>query len=159
VSQVFGLCFGFPSGGALLLGDAPLPSGVDVPAWTPLLPAATSFYTVELLGFDVEVASASLGGGGDAMLGGGATRTVTRSYRPVPLAAAVFKRGYGTVLDSGTTFTYLPTPAFLALSRLVQGMLGEIGFAYSLQVGRVGWAGGASGGAWRLVGGNANRGL
>jgi hypothetical protein len=138
---VFGLCFGFPSGGALLLGDAPLPSGVDAPAWTPLLPAATTFYTVELLGVDVEVATVEAGAGA---AGAAAARHVTRSYREVPIGRDVYKRGYGTVLDSGTTFTYLPTVAFEALSGLVKGMLEEVGFSYAVQVGEAGaWAGSA----------------
>ncbi len=37
------------------------------------------------------------------------------SSRPVPrVLQADFSRGYGTVLDSGTTFTYLPTSAYNA---------------------------------------------
>lgn len=31
----------------------------------------------------------------------------------------MFDRGYGTVLDSGTTFTYLPTDAFKAMAKAV----------------------------------------
>ena len=30
-----------------------------------------------------------------------------------------YEEGYGTVLDSGTTFTYLPTDAFLAFKETV----------------------------------------
>ena len=47
MDRVFSLCFGFPSGGTLLLGDAPLPPGVEL-VYTPLLPSATPYYTVGL---------------------------------------------------------------------------------------------------------------
>lgn len=47
IDRVFSLCFGFPSGGALLLGDVAPPSGVTL-SYTPLLPSATPYYVVRL---------------------------------------------------------------------------------------------------------------
>lgn len=35
------------------------------------------------------------------------------------LATSMFNEGYGSVLDSGTTFTYLPSPAFRAVKQAV----------------------------------------
>ena len=37
-----------------------------------------------------------------------------------PLVQALFQHGYGTVLDSGTTFTYLPSAAFQAFAAAVE---------------------------------------
>lgn len=47
VDRVFSLCFGFPSGGALLLGDVPPPPGV-VLQHTALLPTKAPYYVVRL---------------------------------------------------------------------------------------------------------------
>lgn len=47
VNHVFSLCFGFPSGGTMLLGDVPLPPGMQ-PAYTPLLRSSTPYYVVQL---------------------------------------------------------------------------------------------------------------
>jgi hypothetical protein len=92
--KIFGLCFGFPSGGALLLGDAPLPPGVAPPVWTPLLPASSQYYAVKLLAVEVEVqlpigAGAGSGGGGGG--GGGAGGTVSSA----PLVNCVLHVGRG----------------------------------------------------------------
>ncbi|GBF92869.1 eukaryotic aspartyl protease [Raphidocelis subcapitata] len=153
LSRVFGLCFGFPSGGALLLGDAPLPAGVAPPAWTPLLQKGGTFYTVELLGIDMEEEAA--GGGAEAASGpsaagsgaaaaaaggtsppgtaGGAAGRRLAEFAPLGLEAPLFARGYGTVLDSGTTFTYLPTRAFDALSQAIVRRTAARGLEFELQ--------------------------
>ena len=47
MSRAFSLCFGFPSGGTMLLGDVPAPPGVTL-SWTPLLPSSTPYYVVSL---------------------------------------------------------------------------------------------------------------
>ncbi|GIL44101.1 hypothetical protein Vafri_1644 [Volvox africanus] len=95
IDDVFSLCFGFPRNGVLLLGDVPLPEGTPATEYTPLLHNMhLHFYNVRMEGIEV--------------LG-----------ERLPLDAVIFERGYGTVLDSGTTFTYLPSVAFEAMSRAV----------------------------------------
>ena len=202
LAHVFGLCFGFPSGGALLLGDAPLPAGAGAPVWTPMLPRGqSSYYVVELLGIDVGAgpaasaagsgsgggggggAKSSSGGGGsgnggvsgsnregddddyyeddgDAGSGGGGgggsgarrrlllRRRLRRqllsaaagaaaaepAFEALPIDAALFRAGFGSVMDSGTTFNYLPTPAFEALARALEARLARAGLKAARQV-------------------------
>ena len=97
VAPVFSLCFGFPSGGALLLGDAPPPQSVKL-SFTPLVPSKTPYYAVTLEA--LELAGA-----------------------PLRVDAAAFAVGYGAVFDSGTTFSYLPTAAFAALLAALEAAL------------------------------------
>ncbi|KAI8471379.1 MAG: aspartic peptidase domain-containing protein [Monoraphidium minutum] len=126
LSNVFGLCFGFPSGGALLLGDAPLPAGVAAPAWAPLLKAPNQYYTVFLEAIDIadgEAAAAAADGDGMAAAPG---------FTALPIEAATYAQGYGAVLDSGTTFNYLPSAAFRALSSRLQARLLEGGHDYTV---------------------------
>lgn len=40
--------------------------------------------------------------------------------KPLLLEAGVFDGGYGTILDSGTTYAYLPAKAFNVLSEAVR---------------------------------------
>jgi len=40
--------------------------------------------------------------------------SLTNCKHPRTPQQSVYARGYGTVMDSGTTFTYLPTPVFAA---------------------------------------------
>ena len=42
---------------------------------------------------------------------------------PLPPPQAIFAKGYGTVLDSGTTFSYLPTAAFAAFTAKLDAAL------------------------------------
>ncbi len=159
LSKVFGLCFGFPSAGALLLGDAPLPAGVAAPAWTPLQPTRAAFYTVKLLGLDVEAAQSApgpgagppggTGGRGRRRLLGETWRRLAQRRRrrlqaepgpedrwsSLPVDPSVYTVGYGTVMDSGTTFNYLPTAAFRALLDVIKGRLALLGVASFQQVG------------------------
>lgn len=44
------------------------------------------------------------------------TTTHLPPFLPIWPRQALFDQGYGTVLDSGTTFTYMPTPVFQAFS-------------------------------------------
>ncbi|EFJ40170.1 hypothetical protein VOLCADRAFT_108309 [Volvox carteri f. nagariensis] len=100
IDDVFSLCFGFPRNGVLLLGDVPLPeallaSTATSTVYTPLISSMhLHFYNVRIEGIEVK---------GERL----------------PLDPVMFDRGYGTVLDSGTTFTYLPSLAFEAMSRAV----------------------------------------
>ncbi len=45
--------------------------------------------------------------------------TIHEHVRLVDLPQALYQQGYGAVLDSGTTFTYLPTQAFTAFTQEV----------------------------------------
>ena len=98
----FSLCFGSwgptegvsgaaSANGAALFGQLP-PPVVQRMAFTPLAPAAVpSYYTLQMEGISL--------GGVDASLPGS----------PPGASSAALAAGLGTVLDSGTTFMYLPT--------------------------------------------------
>eukprot|EP00887_Chlorella_sp_A99_P005894 scaffold1.g5894.t1 len=99
IDDVFSLCFGMVEGdGAMLLGDAPLPGEVaGALAYTPLVasPSHPFYYNARLTGLAV----------GGQRLG---------------VDASLFDQGYGTVLDSGTTFTYIPSAAFRLFAAAVE---------------------------------------
>jgi hypothetical protein len=106
IDDVFSLCFGVVEGdGVLMLGDSPASNEVEL-QYTPMVPSPTHpfYYNVRLDAISV---------GGDQL----------------DIASTVFQEGYATVLDSGTTFTYIPTPAFQAFASAVE--------AYALQHGLV----------------------
>ena len=103
--RAFSLCYGsFEGGGAVTFGRLPTDSdAVPALAYTPLKPNPRhpAYYVVAterwVLG-DSEVASSS-----------------------------AFSEGYGTVLDSGTTFTYVPTAVFRAfIARVDEHVLGAL---------------------------------
>lgn len=90
VDDTFSLCFGSVEGdGALLLGDVEIAPYTQNFSYTPLVSrrATPNFYTVDMEAMHVNSTA-------------------------LPVAMADFNVGYGTVLDSGTTFAYLPTRAF-----------------------------------------------
>ena len=110
--DAFSLCYGsFEGGGAITLGRLP-PGGEAVPAlaYTPLVPnpAHPGYYVVETETWAFE----RFAGGGDA----GETVAIA--------AGGDFSAGYGTVLDSGTTFTYAPTKVFDAFVATLDGLVG-----------------------------------
>eukprot|EP00878_Enallax_costatus_P016920 GHUV01017762.1.p1 GENE.GHUV01017762.1~~GHUV01017762.1.p1 ORF type:complete len:346 (+),score=38.40 GHUV01017762.1:399-1436(+) len=87
IPHVFSLCFGFPTGGAMLLGDAPVPSNPQY-SWTRFSSSNFGdFYSV-----DVD--------------------QITFGNKTLDIPSYAFDTGYKTVLDSGTTFIYLVTPAY-----------------------------------------------
>ncbi|PSC67812.1 acid protease [Micractinium conductrix] len=97
IDDVFSLCFGMVEGhGALLLGDADVPGFIPL-QYTPLISSASHpfYYNVKMLSLAV-----------DGQL--------------LPVSQSLFDQGYGTVLDSGTTFTYMPTPVFQAFANAVE---------------------------------------
>eukprot|EP00898_Chlorokybus_atmophyticus_P008171 jgi/Chlat1/8355/Chrsp80S07792 len=98
MEDVFSLCYGgFEGGGAIIFGDD-LPVGTSDVIYTPLVQNAQhpSYYTLRTVGMGVE---------GEAL----------------SLPSYTFLQSYGTVLDSGTTFIYIPAPAFEAIvNRLKQ---------------------------------------
>ena len=110
--NAFSLCYGsFEGGGAITLGRLP-PGGEAVPAlaYTPLVPnpAHPGYYVVETETWAFERFAG----------GGGAGETVAIA------AGGDFSAGYGTVLDSGTTFTYAPTKVFDAFVATLDGLVG-----------------------------------
>ncbi|KAL4450641.1 hypothetical protein ABPG77_000997 [Micractinium sp. CCAP 211/92] len=97
IDDMFSLCFGMVEGdGALLLGDAEVPGSIAL-QFTPLVPSATHpfYYNVKMLSLAV-------------------------NGQLLPVSQSLFDQGYGTVLDSGTTFTYMPTPVFRAFASAVE---------------------------------------
>ncbi|GIL85438.1 hypothetical protein Vretimale_10621 [Volvox reticuliferus] len=91
IDDVFSLCFGYPKDGILLLGDVKMPVHAKT-VYTPLLSSLhLHYYNVKMEGISVD---------GETL----------------PLDAEMFDHGYGVVLDSGTTFTYLPSEAFKVMS-------------------------------------------
>nr|BBK07876.1 aspartyl protease family protein [Coccomyxa sp. KJ] len=90
IDDVFALCFGSVEGdGALMLGDVDAAEYDIALQYTALLSslAHPHYYSVQL----------------DALWVGG---------QQLPVRPERYEEGYGTVLDSGTTFTYLPSEAF-----------------------------------------------
>ena len=91
VAEVFALCYaGFDGGGQLVLGDVAPPEGSALAKLLPRSASHPSYYQVKT----------------KAMRVGGASLQV---------ASYSYDVGYGTVLDSGTTFTYLHRDVFRAL--------------------------------------------
>lgn len=90
LADAFSLCYGGweKGGGAAIFGNATLPASMR---YTPLVPLAngspSTFYNLRI----------------EALKIGG---------KVLQLASGAFDQGYGVVLDSGTTFTYLPQPVF-----------------------------------------------
>ncbi|GHP11360.1 hypothetical protein PPROV_001008800 [Pycnococcus provasolii] len=90
IDDAFALCFGgFDGEGALLLGKPPLPQTIASNLrYSPrVLQGRSSFYISSL---------SSIGFGGTSL----------------PVSASTLRSGMGAVLDSGTTFSYIPTQAF-----------------------------------------------
>eukprot|EP00798_Chlamydomonas_sp_ICE-L_P005797 gene5797-6078_t len=91
----FSLCFGFPSGGNMLLGDVNI-FGLENMKYTPIKSSWRVFYYV------VE------------------TTHMTVDGEQLDVPKDDYNGGYGTVMDSGTTFTYIPKRAFDLLLRKVK---------------------------------------
>jgi hypothetical protein len=116
--KVFSMCFA-KDGGSLTLGapesDARLRKAGKPLRWVPLRPSASNWFTVEVTG--VRVGSVKMAGGTSA-----------------------FQAGKGTIVDSGTTDTYLPraaAAAFGAAFEAASGMAFVGGKAYSLTAAQV----------------------
>ncbi|KAJ9521793.1 hypothetical protein QJQ45_024661 [Haematococcus lacustris] len=94
IADTFSLCFGYPHGGTMLLGDVSLTRASEM-VWTPLKPGwQAHYYTITVQ---------------QLLVGGVAVASEPREYA----------QGYGSVLDSGTTFTYFPTRAFNSFAALI----------------------------------------
>ncbi|XP_023754333.1 aspartic proteinase 36 [Lactuca sativa] len=93
ISDSFSLCYGGMDigGGAMVLGSVSPPSGM-IYAYSD--PVRSPYYNIELK--ELHVAGKRL-----------------------PLSPSVFDGKHGTVLDSGTTYAYLPEAAFLAFKEAV----------------------------------------
>ncbi|GIL60482.1 hypothetical protein Vafri_15027 [Volvox africanus] len=95
IDDVFSLCFGYPKDGILLLGDVKMPARAKT-VYTPLVSNLhLHYYNIKMEGISV-------------------------NGETLPLDTGMFDHGYGVVLDSGTTFTYLPTEAFRAMSSAIK---------------------------------------
>ncbi|KAH7524680.1 hypothetical protein FEM48_Zijuj06G0145300 [Ziziphus jujuba var. spinosa] len=88
IDDSFSLCYGGMGvgGGAMVLGAIPSPPGM---VFTHSDPFRSPYYNIELK--EIHVAG-----------------------KPLKLSPKVFDQRHGTVLDSGTTYAYLPEEAFLA---------------------------------------------
>ncbi|BDA43922.1 Aspartic proteinase Asp1 [Coccomyxa sp. Obi] len=107
IDDVFALCFGSVEGdGALMLGDVDTAEYDVALQYTALLSslAHPHYYSVQL----------------DALWVGG---------QQLPVPPERYEEGYGTVLDSGTTFTYLPSEAFKLFKDAVTNYALEHGLA------------------------------
>lgn len=108
IEDEFSLCLGPVQGhGGLILGRVEYPNNMlpsDGLLWTPLIEASqfSSFYNVDIKGLSV----------GD---------------EDIMVSPSVYKEGYGSVLDSGTTFTLLPTPAFKAVLSEIEAVAEKSG--------------------------------
>ncbi|XP_023754331.1 aspartic proteinase 36 [Lactuca sativa] len=93
ISDSFSLCYGGMDivGGAMVLGDISPPSGM---VYSYSNPTRSPYYNIELK--ELHVAGKRL-----------------------PLSQSVFNGSLGTVLDSGTTYGYLPEAAFLAFKKAI----------------------------------------
>lgn len=99
----FSLCYGGMErgGGSMIMGAVPPPPAMN---FVPLdsRPGEGTYYNVAVEGLEVD--------GVD-----------------LKLAPSMFNEGYGSVLDSGTTFTYLPGAAFQAVKNAVAKYVGDKG--------------------------------
>eukprot|EP00884_Botryococcus_braunii_P019358 jgi/Botrbrau1/6105/Bobra.331_2s0002.1 len=90
ISDMFSLCFGSVEGdGAFMVGDVDLsPYNVDL-QYTPMIdsPGHPHYLAVGL-------------------------EAIAVANKTLRISPTLFQQGFGTVLDSGTTFTYLPTAVF-----------------------------------------------
>ncbi|PKA53274.1 Aspartic proteinase-like protein 2 [Apostasia shenzhenica] len=88
ISDSFSLCYGGMDigGGAMVLGGMPLP--IDM-VFSRSDPVRSPYYNIEL-------------------------REIQVSRKSLHLSPSVFDGKHGTILDSGTTFAYLPKEAFVA---------------------------------------------
>lgn len=88
ISDSFSLCYGGMDvgGGAMVLGAIPPPPDM---VFSTSNPNRSPYYNIHLKGISV-------------------------AGNPLPLDPQVFNNRYGTVLDSGTTYAYLPEAAFVA---------------------------------------------
>jgi len=100
MADSFSLCYGGmeDGGGAMILGAIPpLPDMV----FTPSDPTRSNYYNLPLKEIQVQGV-------------------------PLKVDASIFDKKYGTVLDSGTTYAYLPSQAFDAFEEAVIQQLGSL---------------------------------
>lgn len=111
--NMFSLCLGLEAS-AMTMGDVASGLHLAPPRWASL--TLTGFYvvTVEALGL---VDS----GSGDAPSPSGA------DAEPLPISTANLNSPGSTILDSGTTFTYLPASAFAQLTAAVDAICARAG--------------------------------
>ncbi|XP_024381443.1 aspartic proteinase nepenthesin-1 isoform X2 [Physcomitrium patens] len=100
IEDSFSLCYGGmdEGGGSMVLGAIPAPSGM---VFAKSDPRRSNYYNLELT--EIQVQGASL-----------------------KLDSNVFNGKFGTILDSGTTYAYLPDRAFEAFTDAVVAQLGSL---------------------------------
>ncbi|XP_047316282.1 aspartic proteinase 36-like [Impatiens glandulifera] len=100
INDSFSLCYGGMDieGGAMVLGGISPPSDM---VFTRSDPNRSPYYNIELKGIHV-------------------------AGKQLPLNTSVFEGKYGTVLDSGTTYGYLPTTAFIAFKDAIMKELSSL---------------------------------
>ncbi|CAM8901010.1 unnamed protein product [Rhodiola kirilowii] len=100
IGDSFSLCYGGMDvgGGAMVLGGIPPPSDM---VFSYSDPVRSPYYNIELK--EIQVAG-----------------------RTLPLNPKLFDKKHGTVLDSGTTYAYLPEAAFIAFKDAVMRELGSL---------------------------------
>ncbi|KAG0464410.1 hypothetical protein HPP92_020479 [Vanilla planifolia] len=100
ISDSFSLCYGGMDigGGAMVLGGISTPPGM---VFSHSDPSRSPYYNIELK---------------EILVGG----------KPLQLDPRIFDRKHGTILDSGTTFAYLPKEAFRAFKDALFDNLGSL---------------------------------
>lgn len=93
ISDSFSMCYGGMDvgGGAMVLGEVSAPSDM---VFSKSDPDRSPYYNIEL-------------------------KEINVAGKPLHVDPKVFDGKHGTVLDSGTTYAYLPEPAFLAFKRAI----------------------------------------
>ncbi|BBM98066.1 hypothetical protein MPTK1_1g10560 [Marchantia polymorpha subsp. ruderalis] len=100
MADVFSLCYGGMDdvGGAMIMGDFPRPKSM---IFTASSPYRSPYYNIVL-------------------------KQIKVAGTPLPVAESVFDARFGTVLDSGTTYAYLPETAFVEFKKAVFQQLGKL---------------------------------
>jgi len=101
LDHVFSLCFGYPDGGAMVLGSAQLATDSTM-RYTPMKPTmGYSFFQVDIT--DMRLGNSSIN-----------------------IPPEIFSVGDGVIMDSGTTVNYLPTVAYKAFFAALEKALAAL---------------------------------
>lgn len=118
--DVFALCLR-PEGGRFAVGGVRADLHRAAMRWVPLATKGrAAYFKVDLT--DITVGGASIGASSSVYQscdGSPCSPCVLLSLHLTPACAAHHRRGYGAILDSGTTFTYVPSAVMKALRSAV----------------------------------------
>ncbi|GAB2282668.1 hypothetical protein Dimus_017205 [Dionaea muscipula] len=100
ISNSFSLCYGGMDvgGGAMVLGEITSPADM---VFSNSDSGRSPYYNIEL-------------------------KTIQVAGKPLPVDSKVFDRKYGTVMDSGTTYAYLPEEAFVEFKTAIMNELEDL---------------------------------